>query len=154
SISDPEEKFDGTVTIAPKTNKKPAIDSIGTNLPNLGKTPKNSSKAIKVIIKTPENTGLGALPVAEIIDSKGAPPNKLVIKSATELTTVNTSTSTGFVSEPVMLPVIIPKEIFEPIFKHASAKAPRRIFQLSPSGLTKFNLFSATSPTKSNVCFL
>src|SRR5699024_6759568 len=131
SISDPEEKFDGTVTIAPKTNKKPAIDSIGTNLPNLGKTAKTSSKAIKVIIKTAENTGLGSLAVAEIIDSKGAPPNKLVIKSSTELTTVKTSTSTGFVSEPIMLRAIMPKELFDPSLKQTSANAPSRIIQLN-----------------------
>jgi hypothetical protein len=74
--------LDGTVTIAPNTNKKPAIDSLGIYFPILGNKPVNSIIAIKIIIKTPDIKGCGAPPVAEITDSTGPPPNIADAKSA------------------------------------------------------------------------
>ena len=61
----------GTVTMAPGTKRKPAIDSLGTNLPIRDKSPAKRMIAMMDIIRPPENTGWGALPVAEMIDSTG-----------------------------------------------------------------------------------
>lgn len=65
-----------TVLKIPNTNKKPAIEDAGTYLLILGRTPMIRITPITIIMATPAHTGCGALAVAEIMDSTGAPPKK------------------------------------------------------------------------------
>ena len=79
----------GTVTIAPRTSRKPAMDSLGTNLPILGNSLDKRMTAMRLIMSTAASTGCGAAPVAEIMDCTGPPPNKEEAISARLLTMVS-----------------------------------------------------------------
>ena len=81
-----------TVLKIPSTNKKPAIEEAGTYLPIFGSSFRSRITPITTIIATPAHTACGALAVAEIIDSTGAPPKKEEHISAREEITVSVST--------------------------------------------------------------
>ena len=81
-----------TVLKIPSTNKNPAIEEAGTYLLIFGRIPRIKITPITTIIATPAHTGCGALAVAEIIDSTGAPPKKEDPISAREEITVRWST--------------------------------------------------------------
>ena len=93
--------FSGKIITAPKISKNPAIEAAGTYLPNRGNQPENNKSAISNIINIPETTGSGALAVAEIILSTGAPPSKLVPISAKACVPVRIFRFTGFGLMPV-----------------------------------------------------
>src|SRR5699024_9911970 len=77
-----------TVLKIPRTNRNPAMEEEGTYLPILGSSLKSRIKPITAIMITPAHTGCGALAVAEIMDSTGAPPKKDEHISAKEEITV------------------------------------------------------------------
>lgn len=64
------------------------MEEDGTYLPILGSSLKIRISPITAIIMTPAHTGWGALAVAEMMDSTGAPPKKEEHISATEEITV------------------------------------------------------------------
>src|SRR5699024_11168214 len=125
----------GNVTIAPKTNKKPVIEALGTYLPILGNNFMPRIIAMSPIIKTPAKTAWGALAVAEITTSTGPPPTRADPISARLLIMVIVSI---FTVESAISAFIFPKAIFAPIFKQTIARDPRIIVGLS-LGLWRIN---------------
>ena len=72
------------------------------------------------IINTEDLSGSGAVAVPDIIASTGPPPKKEEAISARDEYIARWSM---FESTPAMLPVILPKLMFAPMFRHASARA-------------------------------
>ena len=71
-------------------------------------------------------TGIGAVAVPEMIASTGPPPKNAEPISARLEKIARWSI---LVSAPAIDPVILPNEIFAPIFRHARDNAPRTIFR-------------------------
>ena len=139
--------FPGKVTIAPSTNRNPAMDSVGIYLPIFGSSPADRMIARKDIMSTPYHKGCGAPPVAEMIDSTGPPPNREDGRSARPLIIDRWSILTGVFA---ISPVIFPKEILEPMLRVIMARAPRRILKLKAGFMNL--IFSLSMRTKSDLC--